>query len=477
MRDSIKNAYLQGQSDGAALQEQAPPVVQVQPGAYADSQKIGRLAGEEVVNAYNTSGVGRAIHEGVRGAAATNVAVLADTAGAVGGALRPVGNFISNVATGEDMASARPSQPATARPTPQQAAPTQRVAYVPAKDSQAANQNPTYQPTAPEEGTVGPRLMDATGKDVGGGITRFDVPGKSPLFTNRTDAAGLADNEKLISRGAPTAQNQAAMDGLQARQDARDQGMRNKMQYDAEVSAANATNIANLDLAEKAHQRATSAQSRQAADVAISSRYNTPQQRIAAMEHLRSLNRGDENREAAISTGQRQDSINAVTQRGQDVQERGHQATERHLSAQDRVSAADYNLRAAAEGRNVTQFDAAQRHQKTIENLYDSYNKAPPGASREAIAENLRVMTGKDKPAHWKVLALQGGTDSLGNRIEGVLAAANEQTGEIRREKQDGVSKAPMDNHVNALRSNPSLAAKFNQTYGPGAAEKILKAK
>ena len=77
---------------------------------------------------------------------------------------------------------------------------------------------------------------------MGYGATRFDLPGKSPLFTNMTDAAGLADNAKLMGRGAVTAQNQSAMDGIQARQDAGDQAARNKTQYDQEVAAANAVN-------------------------------------------------------------------------------------------------------------------------------------------------------------------------------------------------------------------------------------------
>lgn len=89
-----------------------------------------------------------------------------------------------------------------------------------------------------------PILGNTEGVSAGSGITRFDTPGKSPLFTNMTDAAGLADNAKLMARGPFTAQNQGAMDGIQARQDARDQGMRNKIQYDKEVAGAQVMNDA-----------------------------------------------------------------------------------------------------------------------------------------------------------------------------------------------------------------------------------------
>ena len=101
---------------------------------------------------------------------------------------------------------------------------------------------PVQLATAPTDGTTPVRLNGVDGKNVGYGATRFDLPGKSPLFTNMTDAAGLADNAKLMGRGAVTAQNQSAMDGIQARQDAGDQAARNKTQYDQEVAAANAVN-------------------------------------------------------------------------------------------------------------------------------------------------------------------------------------------------------------------------------------------
>ena len=95
--------------------------------------------------------------------------------------------------------------------------------------------------TAPAPTSVSaPTLNGAEGKDVGFGATRYDVQGKSPLFTNL--AANDPSNVALMNRKPMTAQDQGAMDGIQARQDASDQGMRNKMQYDAEVAQAQAFN-------------------------------------------------------------------------------------------------------------------------------------------------------------------------------------------------------------------------------------------
>lgn len=48
-------------------------------------------------------------------------------------------------------------------------------------------------------------------------VQRYDIPGKSPLFTNLTGAAGAADNAALMGRGQVSAQNMAAADNLEAK--------------------------------------------------------------------------------------------------------------------------------------------------------------------------------------------------------------------------------------------------------------------
>lgn len=81
-------------------------------------------------------------------------------------------------------------------------------------------------------------LMGATGKNVGYGATRFDVPGKSPLFTDTTDGEGMASNAALINRGSVSGQNLGALAGIQKRQDIGDLARAQKAQYDAEVAGA-----------------------------------------------------------------------------------------------------------------------------------------------------------------------------------------------------------------------------------------------
>ncbi len=167
--------------------------------------------------------------------------------GEVGKFLNPVGMIKSVVgAPGYEnpitrLLNPEPLTPNAISPTPApQTGSSATIAPVPTAAIQPTV--PVQPGTAPTDGTTPARLNGVDGKNVGYGATRFDLPGKSPLFTNMTDAAGLADNAKLMGRGAVTAQNQSAMDGIQARQDAGDQAARNKTQYDQEVAAANAVN-------------------------------------------------------------------------------------------------------------------------------------------------------------------------------------------------------------------------------------------
>jgi hypothetical protein len=83
-------------------------------------------------------------------------------------------------------------------------------------------------------------VAGAPQQDAGNGITRINAPGQSPLFTNM--AASDPSNVGLMARGPVSAQNQMAMDGIQARQDAGDQARMQRFQYDQDVAAANAVN-------------------------------------------------------------------------------------------------------------------------------------------------------------------------------------------------------------------------------------------
>lgn len=125
----------------------------------------------------------------------------------------------------------------TTQPTASVAAPTAQIdsnnphaaanaAKLAASDAQnKGNQTPTPTNT----------LRGQSGTDMGGGVRKFVQNGKT-LYSNVTDGS----NDTLMNRGAPSAQNQLAMDGIQARQDQGDANYAAKRQYDAEVADAQA---------------------------------------------------------------------------------------------------------------------------------------------------------------------------------------------------------------------------------------------
>lgn len=130
-----------------------------------------------------------------------------------------------------------------------------------------------------------------------------------------------------------------------------------------------------------------------------------------------------------------QNKDNAVATRAQEVQAGATRAN--YQLAQDKLK-----LDTAKDGRDATAAGFTSRSAGRIEALQTAYEAAKP-EDKAGIAEQLRVMTGKDKPAQWKAIALQGSTDSMGNKTEGVLAGVNEQTGEVKRLDQGGAQAKP----------------------------------
>jgi hypothetical protein len=90
-----------------------------------------------------------------------------------------------------------------------------------------------------------PMTPSLRGTDMGGGMRRIDG-GSSPLFTNMPDD-GLEGNNNLMNRRPMSAQNQGALDNMQARQDAGDAARLQTFQYNQEVAQAQAANAAQAE--------------------------------------------------------------------------------------------------------------------------------------------------------------------------------------------------------------------------------------
>ena len=176
--------------------------------------------------------------------------------------------------------SAYDNSPYAVKPTPsQQSARTVAQSAAPSPEQKA-----TQAPTAPA-----PNLAGAKPQGLAGGVTRYDIPGKAPLFTNLTGEAGAADNAALMGRGEITQQNMAAADGLDAK-------------YRAESKA--------LGLRQEATQRAQE---------------NSPGA-LLLQQIQRGLNNGGSLTRAGLAALQSLDATQrqyAATMAGHDVQRRG----------------------------------------------------------------------------------------------------------------------------------------------------------
>lgn len=206
----------------------AGPTPQPNPELSASSTELGRNVGN-AFNALAPLAGGTAL---VNGASRLGSALGASTA--VGklatGVSQAMPYVVPAVAAGSLGVAASPATPVA---TPAAPAP------IPAAAKPAA---PQPRPGAPNPASGSPDEAMPDGKvnvtRQANGVMSFS----GQNITGQPQYTGSAAN--TMNSGVITAQNQGAMDGIQARQDARDQGARNKMQYDAEVAGAQATNAA-----------------------------------------------------------------------------------------------------------------------------------------------------------------------------------------------------------------------------------------
>jgi len=302
-------------------------------------------------------------------------------------------------------------------------------------------------PTPPAQ--TKPMLDGVAGKDVGNGATRFDLPGKSPLFTNMTDASGMASNQALVNRGAVTAQNQGAMDGIQARQDANDQALRNKSQYDAEVAGAQAINEAGRRM-----------------NLEYDLKNGNLQERRAAKAILGSID--------AIEKDKR---VDATTQRGQNITSRGQE-----LQAGALRQSTQFNQQLA---RDKFGLEQAKDGRESAASAMDLETKQQLKAAQQEYL-NAGDDPVKQKAAERKLMALgnrQGKAPTFhpGSRIKNVDGSEtvtpayvfDPNTGQAQEVGAQGKSQPPAHD-IARLQANPSEIAKFESVYGKGSAAQYL---
>lgn len=242
------------------------------------------------------------------------------------------------------------------------------------------------------------------------------------------------------NRTPMNAQDQGAMDGIQARQDARDSAGLQKMQYDAEVANAQAINKATADRSKTPRQLALQAQIEQNVRGAETERY-------------------------------RADQGLASTKLSTDANRYGTDA--QRETAKGSLSVAQGRLAMDQETQGYE-----NRAKGALENLQVQLDKEIDPAKRETIIEKIRARQGKyakDAPPV-RAFAVPGGQ---GVSKEGVAFTQPSSVYDpdtrtfIQNTAQTSFAAVP-PHDIAMLQKDPSKAAMFDQVYGPGAAKKIL---
>jgi hypothetical protein len=217
-----------------------------------------------------------------------------------------------------------------------------------------------------------------------GGIRRIDRPGQAPLYTNLPDSSSDLQSFTARAAGGPSAQNMAAADALAGRQQDESMQRVQAAQYRAEVAARNSPDAL----------------------------------RGRAIDALASRQLGSR-RVAELLIGAANGMDMNATQRTRDA------ADAQRYTAADNLARQEFGLKQTAAGlqnRSAERLEAAQN---------DVAAARTPEQMRTA-RQRLLALSGKGE-GRWKAVALQGGTDALGNKTDSILGAVDEFTGDMRR--------------------------------------------
>ena len=132
----------------------------------------------------------------------------------------------------------------------------------------------------------------------------------------------------------------------------------------------------------------------------------------------------------------------------------------------------EFNRSGVAEGFKVDAMKQLQAAQMALTNA-----KTPE--ERKAASDTLLALQGRDRPNRFTVVPGGQDTGEDGRPINRPSSVLDNQTGQFVQSPagQKQASTAPLQNHISALRSDPKLAAQFDEQYGAGASAKILGVK
>ena len=279
------------------------------------------------------------------------------------------------------------------------------------------------------------------------GISRIDnAPGlKSPLFTN------LPTGEAISGMQGGTVNTVPALKAPAATQQAPQPAGFQPYQQQSPAGGV----IGNSD---------ASRRDRDTLIRAASTPYRGAQSGQITANQLRTL--------AGLQDGDQRAATEAANQ-----QAATERAAMQEAGANSRALSRDEIDRRRADTESVLKgFEA--RGMERAEKLYAAYESAKTPEERAAVAEQLRVMSGKDAPNRFTVAP--GGQEVTAQGLLRTVPSVvlNNQTGQLVNlgGAQASRDAMPLPNHIDALKKNPKQAAQFDAIYGEGAAARYLGA-